>query len=150
MYNKSKIFLFLCLIVLAGIHWRKFAKQHVNLNLTYLGNGIFGEEYAKIISLSYFGLGLLSNWVPELHTTRTFEIPACNTCLITPKTSEIANFYEDHEVLYFDTVEKLILDISSLKNNLFELECKTSAGRNKLLKGNYDYKSIIKNVLSYV
>ena len=50
------------------------------------------EEYAKIISLSYFGLGLLSNWVPELHTTRTFEIPACNTCLITPKTIEIANF----------------------------------------------------------
>jgi spore maturation protein CgeB len=137
-------------IVLAGIHWSQFAKQHDTQNLVYLGDGIFGEEYAKIISLSYFGLGLLSNWVPELHTTRTFEIPACNTCLITPKTSEIAKFYEDREVLYFDTVDKLILDISSLKNNLKELEYKTCLGRYKVIEGNYDYKSILKNIIASV
>ena len=34
--------------------------------------------------------GLLAKWVPELHTTRTFEIPACGTALVTERNSETA------------------------------------------------------------
>ena len=137
-------------IVLAGIHWKKFVALEQCENLIYLGDGIYGEEYAKIISLSYFGLGLLSKWVPELHTTRTFEIPACGTCLITPRTSETTSFFNDSEVVFWDDNIQLISNLNFLLRNKNELENKTSRGNVKVLEKGFDYKSILIKLLKDV
>ena len=73
-------------ITLAGIKWNRFAKKHQdNPNLIYLGDGVYGEDYVKTLQKAKMAWGALSKWVPELHTTRTFEIPACGTALVTER-----------------------------------------------------------------
>lgn len=134
-------------IVLAGIHWKKFVALEQCENLIYLGDGIYGEEYAKFISLSYFGLGLLSKWIPDQHTTRTFEIPACGTCLITPRTSETTTFFNDNEVVFFDDTIQLISYLTFLLRNKSILENKTIMASQTVLDNGYDYKSILTKLL---
>lgn len=135
-------------VVLAGIKWQKFAiKNKKNSNLIYLGNGVFGIEYAKLISNSYFSLGLLSNWIPEKHTTRTFEITACGTCLITPSNDEIRSFYSDVEVLFYESIEEIPNLIHRHLQDKKKLQQITDAGSLRVHQGNYEYKKILHSLI---
>ena len=89
-------------IKLAGADWRRFAGKHRHKsNLQFFGEGLFSEAYAKLISGSLIGLGLLAKNFPEKHTTRSFEIPACGTVLATERNEELNSFYSEDEVLFF-------------------------------------------------
>lgn len=95
-------------VKLAGQKWEKFAAKNHNVkNFTYLGKGVFGDDYAKLISSGYISLGLLSKKFPELHTTRTFEIPACGTLLATESNNELRSLFSDDEVIYFSDKKEL-------------------------------------------
>jgi spore maturation protein CgeB len=89
-------------VTLAGKGWKRFIKSNSKLDqLTYLGEGIYGNEYARVISEHQMALGLLSKWIPEQHTTRTFEIPACGTALISEENDETRSFFEEDEVVFY-------------------------------------------------
>ncbi|MBK8510769.1 MAG: glycosyltransferase family 1 protein [Saprospiraceae bacterium] len=138
-------------VTLAGINWLGFVNRNKNMtNLRYLGSGVFGTDYAKTISGALIGLGLLSKIVPELHTTRTFEIPACATALLTESTLEIREVYTDEEVIYFDNEKDIVEKVKSAINNPSLLKSITDRGYIKVVNGGYDYKSIIKSLLSQI
>ena len=70
-----------------------FAKKHQNNpNLIYLGDGVYGKDYVTTLQNAKMAWGALSKWVPELHTTRTFEIPACGTALVTERNQKPSLF----------------------------------------------------------
>lgn len=135
-------------VKLAGIHWEKFVKNNPSRNLIYLGQGVYGEDYVKTISSSYFSLGFLSKWIPEKHTTRTFEIPACKTALITEYNDEIASFYDDKEVIYYNNLDEMVDKVKFYLNHKSELEQLIENGYNKVISGGYDYESIIRYILA--
>jgi spore maturation protein CgeB len=138
-------------IVLAGINWGNFAKKNLkNKNLTYLGKGVYGKEYGQFLSNSYFSLGLLSKWIPELHTTRTFEIPACGTALITEFNDETKLYFNDSEVVFFTSHAELLEKVKKLLNNRIELEEISNNGRICVNQKGFDYDSIIKKILTEV
>lgn len=127
-------------IVLAGKKWTNFVKQHQNYNLTYLGEGLFGEAYVEAISKAQMALGLVWKRFPELHTTRTFEIPACGTALITEYNQEIAQFYKDDEVIFFTDIADLVTKIKYYLANPNTLEQIIKNGLKKVQTGGYDYQ----------
>lgn len=134
---------------LGGKGWVNLAKENVkNRNFTFLGERVFGENYVKAISSSKIGLGLLSKRFPELHTTRTFEIPACGTALATEDNHEIRSFYNPEEVIYFMDGSELISRIKFLLSSSDELERLTINGTNKIRNSFFDYPSILKDVLT--
>jgi spore maturation protein CgeB len=138
-------------IVLAGINWGKFArKNNRNRNLTYLGSGVYGNDYGRFISNSYFSLGLLSKWIPEGHTTRTFEIPACGTALLTEFNDETKRFFNDSEVVFFNSDEDLLEKLKYLLNHKFELKELSEKGKRCVNEKGFDYDSIMKNILREV
>nr|WP_237691519.1 glycosyltransferase [Mangrovimonas futianensis] len=97
-------------------------------------------------------LGLLSKRFPELHTTRTLEIPACGTALLTEKNEEICRIFDDHEVVFFKDKEDLVCKIKYYlspenHNKLFAV---MENGFNKVWVGGYSYKSIISNILEKI
>lgn len=135
-------------VKLAGIKWEKFVNKHrTNRNLTYLGNGVFGSDYAKILSESYISLGFLSKIIPERHTTRTFEIPACGTALATEYNEEIAAVYSEDEVIYFDNTNEMVEKIEYGLNHLDWLEKLTEKGMVKVINGGFSYEEILKKLL---
>ena len=110
-------------VKLAGIKWEKFAKKNRrNKYLTYLGKGIYGQDYVRTIAESKIAWGAISKWVPELHTTRTFEIPACGTALLTERNKETTTFFGEDEAIFYDTTGELINKVKHYYNHQEQLE----------------------------
>ncbi len=128
-------------IVLGGMGWSKFLKSQARLNdqITFLGEKVVNEQYALAISTSKFALGLLSKKFPELHTTRTFEIPACGTCLITEENTEINSFFSDDECLKFKNIDDLIQKLKFLSTNANQIELVTQNGYRRVRSEKRDY-----------
>lgn len=135
----------------AGINWEKFAKKNKeNSHFTFLGCGIYGSDYAKAISSYQFSWGALSKWIPELHTTRTFEIPACGTALITERNSETSSFFTEEEAVFYDNPEEMIIKIKYYQNHPDKLELLIKNGRDRVIKDGRDYKTIIEGLLKKI
>ena len=138
-------------VTLAGNHWDKFvAKRKHKSNLIYKGKGVFGQEYAKELSAALLGLGLLSKWVPELHTTRTFEIPACKTALVTEHNPEIGSVFSDEEVIYFDDADEAVTKIEYYLSKKDRVIPFADGGYKKVTGGGYSYLEILRKILKQI
>lgn len=138
-------------ITLAGINWESFANRHKSKsNLIYKGKGIFGTDYGKEISKAKLGLGLLSKWVPEFHTTRTFEIPACGTALVTERTNEIAQWFNNDEVIFFDDAKDIVEKVCYALNSDSYLHQISTRGYTKVTNGKYDYRGILEEIITRI
>ena len=138
-------------ITLAGIKWRQFAKKHQNNpNLIYLGDGVYGEDYVKTLQKAKMAWGALSKWVPELHTTRTFEIPACGTALVTERNLETQSFFKDDEAIFYTNENDLIEKITFFMNNDKPLEVLTKKGASRAVTSAYDYNAILNAILKTI
>ncbi|GAB6122587.1 CgeB family protein [Dysgonomonas termitidis] len=134
-------------VTLAGIGWEKFVKSHPSEHLNYLGSGVFGDDYVCVISSSLYAWGSISKWIPEKHTTRTFEIPACKTALLTEKNSEIEEFYADDEVIYYEGITELVEKVKYYNAHMDELKTLMEKSFKKVQTGGFDYESIMRNLL---
>jgi spore maturation protein CgeB len=138
-------------VTIAGNRWEKFSfKRKHKHNLNYKGKGIFGDDYAKELSGALLGLGFLSKWVPELHTTRTFEIPACKTALVTEHNPEIGSIYADDEVIYYDDPEEAVAKIEHYLAKKDKLISITENGYRKVTTGGFTYKEILEKILKQI
>jgi spore maturation protein CgeB len=136
---------------LVGKKWDSFIETHKHFdNLIFLGNAIYDEAYSKLISSSKFALGLLSKNFPELHTTRTFEIPACGTALLTEKNTELESFYRNDEVIFYENNADLVDKIKYYLSHTSELKMLTEKGRIVVTNEGYDYESLIRNILKKI
>jgi spore maturation protein CgeB len=133
-------------VYLGGVGWDSFCLKNRSNRLVFLGREVNGASYAKAISKSHFALGLLSKNFPELHTTRTFEIPACGTCLITERNLEIDSFFLDTECIKFSSVNEILESLMYFKTNLHELKKLTEAGFNRIVRDERDYFSQISSL----
>jgi hypothetical protein len=135
-------------ISVGGAGWKGFAiKMKGNPYFQYLGESIFHERYAKIISGSKISIGLLSRRFSEKHTTRTFEIPACFTALATERNDEISSFYKEDEVIYFEDIPDLLQKVARALSDPEYLELITVNGYNRVHSGGYDYRSILEKLV---
>ncbi|MFN1835372.1 glycosyltransferase [Balneola sp. MJW-20] len=135
---------------LAGKGWNKFVHNNDTPNLNFLGDKLFGDEYAYAISKSVIGLGLLSKRFPELHTTRTFEIPACGTCLLTEENKEINNYFEDDECIKFNSPQEMLDKVIYYLSNNDQVQEITEKGFNRVIKDQRDYPNQLKTFLNKI
>jgi spore maturation protein CgeB len=117
--------------------------------LSYAGESVFGADYARLLSKSWIGLGLLSKRFPEVHTTRTFEIPACGTILATERNIETQAYFGDDEALFFADHEDLAQKIVTMFDKGIEaVSAVAHAGRDRVIADRRDYPSILARILS--
>ncbi len=137
-------------VKVAGENWERFARVHAkNPFLVYLGKGLFGQDYASAISGSLIGLGLLSRKFPELHTTRTFEIPACGTLLATERNPEIGGFFTEEEVLYYTGREDLLSKLHKYLRSPEIIREVSNRGSEKIRSLRFDYGHIMTGILEH-
>jgi spore maturation protein CgeB len=135
---------------LAGFGWTRLVDRWKGDSLLrFESRAVFGNDYAELLSGSWFGLGLLSKRFPEVHTTRTFEIPACGTIIATEANRETRGFFDDNEALFFNTYEDLadrIQEMLTYPTN--ELARIAALGRQRVIADGRDYPTILRRVLS--
>jgi spore maturation protein CgeB len=72
------------------------------------GEGIWGADYPRALRSAKIALGLLSKWIPETTTTRTFEIPATGTFMLAERNDDHAALFEEgKEAEFFASDEEL-------------------------------------------
>lgn len=133
---------------IGGKGWESFLRRHQrSLHLHFEGDTVFGDHYAEVLGRASVGLGLLTKRFPELHTTRTFEIPACGTLLATTDNEEVRGFFGPDEALFFRTYQELARGVAQLLANPQELHRLTEAGLQRVLSGQFDNDSMVARVL---
>lgn len=136
---------------LAGRGWTAFVQRFAgNPLLAFDGEDCFGSDYAELLSRSWMGLGLLSKRFAELHTTRTFEIPACGAILATETTAETTKFFASTDALFFKDHEQLAKAAKELLSRSDqELATLAASGRARVIAGHRDYPSILSAALTH-
>lgn len=136
-----------------GMGWENFAREkQANKYFHYLGSRVFGEDYARLYSSVWIGLGLLSKRFPELHTTRTLEIPACGAILATERTDDTERLFQQDDVLFFKKPQELaqsIIEWFGTKSDE-ELQRVADSGRQRVEQDGRDYCGIIDSILNDV
>lgn len=137
-------------VILGGHGWRRFASEWRRSSmLSFVGEELGAEDYARTISSCWIGLGLLSRKFPELHTTRTFEIPACGTVLATEANAETRRFFSDSEALFFNDYDELADTIGKLfsASDVAVLHQTAAAGMRRVTADARDNDSILASIL---
>lgn len=138
-------------LTLAGIKWKTFAEKHkTNNKLSYLGDGVYGQDYVRTLQSAKIAWGAISKWVPELHTTRTFEIPACGTALLTECNSETEQFFTSEEAIFYKNTSELVDCVRYYMEDVNALKTLTEKGTAAVHNKGFDYESILMGLLKQI
>lgn len=106
----------------------------------------YGEMQAKILASCKIALAFLSP--PDLHTARTFEIPAYGAFMLAERTKEHRKFFvEDKEIACFNDVDELCEKIKYYLQHDQERQEIAKAGFRKVTTGGHSYIDRVKQVL---
>ena len=90
-----------------GSRWNEF-KQFQKHRERIHPKAIYYLEYSDVLTKSKIALGLLRDEAGDLHTQRTFEIPACSVLQIAPRNEEVQSFFkENREIILFEGKDEL-------------------------------------------
>jgi len=117
------------------------------VNLFFEGDAIFGDHYAEVLSQAMLGLGLVTRRFAELHTTRTFEIPACGTALVTQDNAEIRAVFGDGDVVFFEDFTDLAAQCRQLLQQPDLLRELTARGHQRVLQSGCHNDGLVQRVL---
>lgn len=107
-----------------------------------------GDEYRKVMNASKIALGLLAKVIPEQHTHRTFEIPACGTFMLHERTPEAMSFFkEGEEAEFFDSFEELVKKIDFYLKNEKERKKIAEAGHKRATSYEHSYRARAQKIL---
>lgn len=85
------------------------ARRWRRLRAAVHGTAVIGERMGKAIAANAVCLGLLYHENRDLHTSRSFEIPACGGFMLAERTEEhLLYFTENREAAYFGSFDELI------------------------------------------
>jgi spore maturation protein CgeB len=116
-----------------------------------LGGEVYGDDYARALSGAGIGLGFLRKVCPDQHTTRTFEIPACGSMLLSDRTQECQEFFaEGVEAEYFDSVDELVDKVKFYTTHEDARSRIAAAGRQRCLDGRYSYLERMRDAMTWV
>jgi vacuolar-type H+-ATPase subunit F/Vma7 len=136
---------------LSGRGWDDFVNHNLGNELfCFIGEKLYGQDYVNTLNNYCFSVGFLSEWIPEKHTTRTFEIPACGCLLFTPRNDEIEDFFTDEEVVFYDNNIDLINKIRYYQSHLEEAEIKVNLCIQKLKSGDFTHRAIVQNIIDNI
>jgi len=115
------------------------------------GAGLWGPDYVNALASFKIGLGLLSKYIPEQHTTRSFEIPAAGTFLLAERTDEHQAFFEEgEEAEFFDSPDELASKANFYLSHEAPRQRIARRGRERCHRSGYDTDSVLARVLNEI
>jgi spore maturation protein CgeB len=79
-----------------GNHWKNYSRYDSYYE-RITTRAVYHHHYADIVSNSQVALGLLRQEAEDLHTQRTFEIPACGALQVAPRNQEITLYFKENK-----------------------------------------------------
>ncbi|MCX7698099.1 MAG: glycosyltransferase [Candidatus Goldbacteria bacterium] len=123
-------------------------KANKDLQKKWMKKPAYGEEFNKICSSSKIVLNIIRKQNIPSHNMRTFEAPACKSFVLSTRTDEVKEFFEeDKEIVLFSNPEELRQKIDFyLKNDKLREKIRES-GYSRLINSNNSYLDRAKKIL---
>jgi glycosyltransferase involved in cell wall biosynthesis len=100
---------------------------------------VWGEDYVRVLSGSRISLAFLSSQNQDVYTRRCFEIPACGSVLVAPRTKELAQiFHDDEEAVLWGSTGELVEKVRYLLANEAIRRKIASAGHRRVVQDRHD------------
>lgn len=132
-----------------GNRWNRIYKLHPNLILER--RPLYGEDYVKGICSTMINLCFLRKKNRDLHTSRTFEIPACRAFMIAERTEDhLRLFKEAHEAVYFDSNEELLRKVRYYLKHEKERESVACLGWKRCISSGYSFQERMEIMLKQI
>jgi hypothetical protein len=132
-----------------GPRWPRYAWIHAWARPIVQGDGLWGERYPAALRSTKIALGLLSKFIPETTTTRTFEIPATGVFMLAERNPDhLALFEEAQEAEFFASEEELKDKIRFYLANDGARTRIAAAGRERCVKSGYSDGHQLRRVLA--
>ncbi|WP_333673696.1 CgeB family protein [Streptococcus parasuis] len=131
--------------------WEKQIRLYPDLAKFWKGSSVFGEEYVLKLREGRICLGLLCKYHPDQSTTRTFEIPASGSFMLTERTAEHESLFIDgQEAVFFDTYHDLGQKVRYYLDNENIRKKIEIAGFKRCIDSNYSNDNRMKEILDIV
>lgn len=126
-----------------GSQWKRFGYR----GPYKVEGGLWEQDYVNGLASFDIGLGLLSKLMPEMHTTRSFEIPAAGSFLLAERTPEHEAFFEDgKEAVFYSTLEELVDKASYYLKHKNIRQRIAASGFKRCWSSGYDNDSVIRHI----
>lgn len=100
---------------------------------------LWGEAYVAALAGAKISLAFLSGRHGDVYTRRCFEIPACGSLLLAPRTAELRQFFqEDEEAVFWGSRDELVEKVRCLLSNEDRRAEIAAAGRRRVLQDGHD------------
>jgi len=121
-----------------GTRWHAVQLQHRWLAEQPIEQ-LWGDDYVTAIASARISLAFLSGRHGDVYTRRCFEIPACGSLLMAPRTRELKTFFrEDEEAVFWSTHEELVEKVKFLLSHEEYRATIAAAGRQRVLQDGHD------------
>ncbi|WP_334163951.1 CgeB family protein [Phenylobacterium sp.] len=122
------------------------AEAHPNLKLHM--KPLLGDEYADALSNAAISLCFLRELNRDLHTSRTFEIPACGGFMLAERTGEHAElFREGEEAEFFETKEELLDKVRAYLAAPEQRAQVAKRGYERTRNSDYSYRAMVERIV---
>jgi spore maturation protein CgeB len=131
-----------------AVYWHR-RRRWAPLRRRIRGGALWGEDMGKAIQANKLALGLLYHVNRDLHSSRSFEIPACGGFMLAERTAEHREYFEeDHEAVYFGSLDELIDKARYYLRHDGARVAIARAGHARCLKSGYRYVDRARSLLS--
>lgn len=148
--NKLK---FKGLDIYGSLKWKTRNLFRPYIQTAYKNRPIFDNEYAQAAMSSTGMINLLrkQNIVEDSHNMRTFEVPGFGGLLISQRTAEQQEYFEeDKEAIYFDSMDELKDKLDYLCKNEGLVNRIKQAGYERAMHSNYSYNDRSRQMLNHL
>lgn len=136
-------------VTVRGPRWEPYVGRHPNLIIK--PGWVLGDDYAKAICATKINLCFLRKANRDLHTTRSFEIPACGGFMLAERTDEhLALFREGEEAEFFGDERELISKVKYYLQDEAKRREIAFRGRERCLRSGYSNQERLASVLDYL
>jgi len=112
---------------------------------------VWGEEYSRLLSSAKIALVFLSRRNRDVYTRRCFEITACGTLMMAPRTRELEQLFTNgKEAVYYDSNEDLLHKIRYYLTHEQERYHIAHAGRQRCVSDAHNEVSRTKQLIEII
>lgn len=139
--------------IFGDVKWKSRNRFATMIKDSYQGRAVVGQEYVDFSASALGALNILreQNISEGSHNMRTFEVPGYGGLLISNRTDEQQEYFEDKkEAFFFDSVEELNSIITFLKTNISASRKMKEKAIFRSFKSNYTYAARVSEMIRLI